>query len=113
MQIPSCPRCIPGEFHLPDEVLNDVREELCSLLRQNQRLQGMMILKRKQVPLIDAKFFVFHLANVDGTCHRCRVLLGEQATQVCKKCRSLNLKLCEEDYEVTHLIADKSSERRG
>jgi hypothetical protein len=94
MQILTCPRCIP-EVHLSDEVFNDVREELCSLLRKEQRLQGLTVLSRKQLPLIEAKFIVMHLTNADGTCHRCRAPVEDRGAQSCKKCRSLNLNWCE------------------
>ena len=94
MQVLSCSRCIP-EVSVPNEVLNDVCEELCALVRQNQRLQGLMVLKRKQIPLVDAKFIVLHLAGADGTCHRCHTPLEGEGAQECKHCRSLNLKWCE------------------
>jgi hypothetical protein len=51
-----------------------------------------MVLKRKQIPLVDAKFIVLHLAGADGTCHRCHTPLEGVGAQECKNCRSLNLK---------------------
>jgi hypothetical protein len=93
MEVLSCPHCIP-EVHMSDEVLNAVRDELCSLVRQNKRLQGMMVLRNKQMPLVNAKFIVLHLAQADGTCHRCGAIVEGEGAQHCKECRSLNLKWC-------------------
>ena len=91
MELLSCPRCTPT-VRVSDDILNAVRKELCSLVRQNKRLQGMMVLQNMGVPLIDAKFIVYHLAQADGTCHRCGTIVEGQGAQYCKKCRSLNLK---------------------
>ena len=93
MEVLSCPRCIP-EVHVPDEVLGAVRAELCSLVHQNKRLQGMLLLQGKKIPLADAKFIVLHIVRAGGECHRCGVMIEGEGAQYCKKCRSLNLKWC-------------------
>ena len=93
MELLSCLRCTPS-VQVSDDILSAVREELCSLVRQNKRLQGMMVLRHMGVPLIDAKFIVLHLSQADGTCHRCGTIVEGQGAQYCKNCRSLNLKWC-------------------
>jgi hypothetical protein len=93
MEILSCPRCIP-EVQVPNVITGAVRAELCALVNQNKRAQGILLLRDKNVPLADAKFIVLHITQAGGACHRCGAMVEGEGAQHCKKCRSLNLKWC-------------------
>lgn len=84
-----CAHCIP--FRLPD-VPEELRPSVAAAVRADGTFIGGMIwLKDRGYPLLDAKVVALHVTREPGRCQRCSRPLAGGPGVVCSGCKALNL----------------------